>query len=136
MATWQDLIGPYREGENSGAIHLLLSDKRLIRLALAWANSPKVLGPPPEGADLDALWALTRIDYPALAEDSGLSPGLVLSGFQTLKRHWVIFPDGSVHKAVKNIVGGLATIALKVRPPAPPKPQTPENPGKRRLDLN
>lgn len=107
----------------SRKIALLRTSPALYRLALAWpAVERETIAPadPAPGTPGDP-WAVIRFDFTRLAYLADTSPRETIAGFERLKAHGVIFPDGSLDPKVEKFfqAEGMAGFGLKVKVPKP-----------------
>jgi hypothetical protein len=67
-------------------------------------------------------WACIRFDFTRLAYLADVSAGVALAGFDRLKAHGIITPDGGLAPTVEKYfrAEGLAGFGVKVKPPKAP----------------
>lgn len=100
-------------------IALLRTSPALYRLALAW---PAVEREKITPADPGDPWAAIRFDFTRLAYLADTSPRETIAGFDRLKAHGVILPDGGLDPKVEKFfqAEGMAGFGIKVKAPKPP----------------
>ena len=102
-------------------IALLRTSPALYRLALAWpAVEREAVAPIDPAPDTPAdPWAAIRFDFTRLAHLADTSPRETIAGFDRLKAHGVILPDGGLDPKVEKFfqAEGMAGFGIKVRPP-------------------
>lgn len=100
-------------------IALLRTSASLYRLALAW--------PAVEREDIRATtpdasrdpWAGVRFDFTRLAYLADTSPRETIAGFNRLKAHGIISPDGSLDDTVEKFFKKEGLAAFGIKPKAP-----------------
>lgn len=106
-----------KEPIGSRKIALLRTSPALYRLALAWPALEKedIRATTPE-ATTDP-WAAIHFDFTRLAYLADTSPRETIAGFNRLKAHGVIFPDGSLDPKVEKFfrAEGMAGFGIKVK---------------------
>jgi hypothetical protein len=102
-------------------IALLRTSPALYRLALAWPAVERENVTPAPDAPADP-WATIRFDFTRLAYLADTSPRETIAGFERLKAHGVIFPDGSLDPKVEKFfqAEGMAGFGIKVGAPKEP----------------
>jgi len=103
-------------------IALLRTSPALYRLALAWPAVELKHIIPIDSAD---PWSGVRFDFTRLAALADTSPRETIAGFNRLKAHSIITPDGGLDDTVEKFFRkeGLAGFGVKVKAPKaePPK---------------
>ena len=104
----------------SRKIALLRTSPALYRLALAWLAVERETVDPAPSSPGDP-WAAIRFDFTRLAHLADTSPRETIAGFDRLKAHGVIFPDGGLDPKVEKFfqAEGMAGFGLKVKAPKP-----------------
>ncbi|MBW1918559.1 MAG: hypothetical protein JRI57_11150 [Deltaproteobacteria bacterium] len=101
---WEEILAPYKTEKNTENLAVLFEDPKLTVLALAWTKIPKKLKAPPSAADLEALWDCVSFDYEDLEDGTNLTILQVINGMKLLRRHQLIFPDGSLRPEVSALI--------------------------------
>jgi hypothetical protein len=97
-------------------IALLRTSPALYRLALAWPAVEREMIVPAASPHADP-WAAIRFDFTRLADLADTSPAATIAGFDRLKAHGVILPDGSLDPKVEKFfqAEGMAGFGIKVK---------------------
>ena len=99
-------------------VALLRTSASLYRLALAWpAVEREVVAPAPD-APPDP-WAGVRFDFQALAALADTSPRETIAGFNRLKAHGIIAPDGGLDPTVEKFFKAEGLAGFGIKPKAP-----------------
>jgi hypothetical protein len=100
-------------------VALLRTSASLYRLALAWpaVEREDIRTTTPE-ATTDP-WAGVRFDFARLAALADTSPGETIKGFNRLKAHGIISPDGGLDDTVEKFFKKEGLAAFGIKPKAP-----------------
>jgi hypothetical protein len=99
-------------------IALLRTSPALYRLALAWPAVEREVVLPATAATPDP-WAGVRFDFARLAALADTSPGETIKGFNRLKAHGIITPDGGLDDTVEKFFKKEGLAAFGIKPKAP-----------------
>ena len=118
---WADLLEPYRKLGSNEHLSIVIDDPSMARLALAWTRIPKTFQKVPASADLDRLWKAVKFDHDDLERATGLAELQVLNGLLLLRRHLLIFPDGTMAPTVSGVIRGKIIKVLNLFQEKPAK---------------
>ena len=114
-----------KEPVGSRKIALLRTSPALYRLALAWPAVAKIACDSIPGDP----WSGVSISYQELAHLADTSPRETIAGFDRLKAHGVILPDGGLDPKVEKFfqAEGMAGFGVKVKVPKDKPKEQKEN---------
>jgi len=101
-----EILEPYKQEKSNENLAFVIENPKFELLALAWTKIPKKFKTPPPNADLEKLWECVEFDFVDLERATNQPLLWVINMFDLLRRHNLIYPDGTMAPAVVGIMRG------------------------------